>query len=202
MSKGTQTTIEDQKVNVSAKEATVENETVVNEDLSLNIEELDAEEVAQEAAQEVVETEDYALNSVSSSTGEVRETGITARPFKMEVSEYKSAQAKLARLSKMERLINLCGEYWDADRVGDSIRGLYYDIVTMTKGDDTSFQAVQILTEDKTLKSVGNVVVVSEIKRFNMERGQPLEIVFKGKGKDGRTKLFEIHLLGDVEGED
>lgn len=103
-----------------------------------------------------------------------------------------------SNLSKLKTAINLSPEYIELAKVGESFRGIFWGFTEITvndqvTGEQRTIPAAAFLVE-KTIRINAGVALVSECKKAGIDKGTPVEVIFKEK--KGNLKLYSLTLLG------
>jgi len=102
-----------------------------------------------------------------------------------------------SNLSKLKTAINLSPEYIELAKVGESFRGIFWGFTEITvndqvTGEQRTIPAAAFLVE-KTIRINAGVALVSECKKAGIDKGMPVEVIFKEK--KGNLKIYSLTLL-------
>lgn len=102
-----------------------------------------------------------------------------------------------SNLSKLKTAINLSPEYIELAKVGESFRGIFWGFTEITvndqvTGEQRTIPAAAFLVE-KTIRINAGVALVSECKKAGIDKGTPVEVIFKEK--KGNLKIYSLTLL-------
>ena len=102
-----------------------------------------------------------------------------------------------SNLSKLKTAINLSPEYIELAKPGESFRGIFWGFTEITvndqvTGEQRTIPAAAFLVE-KTIRINAGVALVSECKKAGIDKGTPVEVIFKEK--KGNLKIYSLTLL-------
>lgn len=103
-----------------------------------------------------------------------------------------------SNLQALEPKINLSPEYLELTTPGQSFRGIFWGFTEITVNDQVTGEqrtiAAAAFLVDKAIKINAGMALVSECKKSGIEKGTPVEVVFKEK--KGNLKIYSLSLLG------
>ena len=102
-----------------------------------------------------------------------------------------------SKLSNATASFTLSTSYIELSSEGDSFRGIYAGITTISMTDQVTGepkdQEVARFLIDKQVRINGGAVLLSELKSTGVAPGTPLEVTFVEK--KGKTKIYSLTLL-------
>jgi len=145
-------------------------------------------------SKETEKTETFEVAEVTAN-GEVSETKITSSPIVLDDEFYVSLEQKINTLSDLKPKTSLTFSMWNAENVGDSIRGIFLGFQVLSL-DNKEIPAVIFKNQEGTFAQAG----VFFLDTF---KDKPLLIAFEAtlidiqKKQGGKTlKKFSITELG------
>lgn len=136
--------------------------------------------------------------TVTPTTGEATQNAREIVPTQS-TPNFAALVAASEKLNDMEVILTLTAEYIEMEVVGEKVRGIYIGEGTMIVTDkETGHQQTLPIVRflmDKQVKIHAGAVLVNEIRKHAVPVGQPVEIEYTGKS--GKTKLFNVSLLGN-----
>jgi hypothetical protein len=141
------------------------------------------------------ENEKFEVAEVKATTGEVKETSITSTPIVLDDEFYLELENKISSLDTLKKKTSLTFSMWNAENIGDSIRGIFLGFQVLNL-DNKSIPAVVFKNQEGTFAQAG-VFFLDTFKDKPLLTAFEATLIEVQKKQGGKTlKKFSITELG------